>query len=61
MNRFNRFSRNVNTINSKIFPTLGGIHKSENSKSTLERDKTLRSLKKYERMYPEANFERQGW
>ena len=52
MHRFSAFSRNVNTIKWKIFPTHGGIYKSENSTSILERDKTLTSLKKYERMYP---------
>ena len=33
----------------------------ENSTSVLERGKTLGCLKKYERMYPEANLEGQGW
>ena len=45
MHRFNAFS-NASTINWKIFPTHGGIHKSEKSTSILERDKTPRSLKK---------------
>ena len=46
MHRFNAFSRNVNTINLKMFPTHDGMA------SIQERDKILRSLKKYERMYP---------
>ena len=48
MRRFNAFS-NMNTINWKIFPAHGGqwnIPVRENSTSILERDKTLRSLKK---------------
>ena len=52
MHRFNTFSRNVNTINWKLFPTHSGKYKSENSTSILERDKTLWSLKKYEKMHP---------
>ena len=46
MPRFNTFSRNVNTINLKIFPTYGGIYKSfrENSTSILERDKAWSSF-----------------
>ena len=52
MPRFNAFSRNVNTINWKFFPTHGGIYKSEKIPQEFWRDKTLRSLKKYERMYP---------
>ena len=52
MNRFNAFSRNVNTINWKIFPKHSGIYKLEKIQQTfLERDKTLKSLKKYDRMY----------
>ena len=52
MHRLNAFSRNVNTINWKIFPKHGEIYKLEKIQQTfLERDKTLRSLKKYDRMY----------
>ena len=53
MPRFNAFSRNVNTINLKIFPTHGAIYTSlrENSESILERAKALRNLWKYETMY----------
>ena len=53
MHKFNAFSRNVNIINWKNFPTHGGIKNvRENSTSILKRDKAVRSLKKYERMYP---------
>ena len=63
MDRFIGFSRNVNTINWKIFPThvfstqtfshaIFPTQVRENSTSILERHKTLTSLKKYERMYP---------
>ena len=41
MPRFSAFS-NVNFINWKIFPRHGGIYKSENSTSILERDKEIR-------------------
>ena len=51
MHRFNAFSRNVNTINWKFFPTHGGICKSKKIQQILERDKTVTILKKYERMY----------
>ena len=50
MHRFNAYSRNVNTINfSHIW---WNIQVRENSTSILEREKTLRRLKKYFRMYP---------
>ena len=53
MHRFNVFSRNVNIINWKNLPhPWWNIQARENSTSILERDKTLRKLKKYERMYP---------
>ena len=52
MYRFNAFSRNVNTTTWKIFPTQVGIYKAEKIQQTFWRYKTLRSLKKYERMYP---------
>ena len=52
MHRFNAFSRNVRTIYWKIFPTHGGICKIEKiQQAFLERDKTLSSLKEYERVY----------
>ena len=57
----NVFSRNVNTINWKIFPTYGGINKSKKIQQILERDTTLTGLKKYERMCPWSNLEGQGW
>ena len=39
MPRINAFSRNVNSINLKIFPTRGGIKSlRENSTSILERE-----------------------
>ena len=38
MPRFNAFSTNVNTINFKIFPTHGGIHKLEKIQQTFWRD-----------------------
>ena len=46
MSRVNTFSTSVNTINMKVFLTHGGIYASlrENSTSTMERDKALRSL-----------------
>ena len=58
MPRFNAFSRTVNTINLFFSPTHhDGIYKKkfnkkENSTSILEKDKTLRSLRKYKRVYP---------
>ena len=52
MHRLNAFSRNVRTLNLTIFPTHVGIQKSEKIQQVFWRDKTLRSLKKYERMYP---------
>ena len=52
IHRFNAFSRNVNTIKLKKFShTWWNIQVRENSTSILEREKTLTSLKKYERMY----------
>ena len=45
----NAFSRNLNTINSKHFPNIHA--RKENAKSISERDRALRSLDKYERMY----------
>ena len=50
--RFNAFSGNVNTVNWKIFPTYVGIYKSEKIQQAFWRDKTLKSVKKYKRMYP---------
>ena len=50
MPRFNAFSRNVNTINLEIVVTHAGIYKI--STSILERNIALRSLKKYDTMYP---------
>ena len=53
MNIINAFSRNVNTINWKIFLTYGGIYRSDKTQQAfLERDKTLTSLRKYEKTYP---------
>ena len=52
MHRFNAFSRNVNNINWKIFPINGETYKSVKIQQAFWRDKTLMSLKKYERMYP---------
>ena len=52
IHRFNVFSRNVNTINLIFLHTWWNIQVSENSASILERDKTLKSLKKSERKYP---------
>ena len=49
---FNAFSRNGNTINLKCFPIHGGIYKLEKIQQGFWRDNSLRSLKKYERMYP---------
>ena len=49
---FNAFSRNVNTINWKFFPLHFEIYKSEKLEQAFWRDKTLRSLNKYEKMYP---------
>ena len=44
-----------------MFPTHVGKYKSEKTQQAL-RDKTLRSLKKYKKMYPcEANLKGQGW
>ena len=57
MHKFNTFSRNLNVINLKIFPTHGRICKLE---KVLERYKTLRSLKKYERMYPRLILKDKG-
>ena len=51
LHRFNEFSRDLNTINWKFFPTYVGIYKSEKIGNVFWSDKTLRSLKKYERMY----------
>ena len=51
MPRFNAFSGNVNSINLIFFPTHGGIYKLEKIQQAFWRDNTLRSLKKYERMY----------
>ena len=51
MPRFNASSRNVNTI-SFFFFTWWNIQVKENSASILERNKALRRLKKYERVYP---------
>ena len=53
MHRFNAFSRNVNNIHWKNFShKCWNIQVRENTTSILERDKTLTSLEKYERMYP---------
>ena len=54
MLRYNIFSRNVNTINLKKIPTHGGICKCEGkcNRHSEGRNKALRSLKKYGRMYP---------
>ena len=38
IHRFNAFSRNVSTINLKIFPTHGGIYKSENIQQAFWRE-----------------------
>ena len=46
------FSRNVKTINWKVFPAHVGIYKSEKIQQAFWRGKTLTSLKKYKRMYP---------
>ena len=63
MCRFNAFFRNVDVINSKIFPTHGGIYKFERKfnkhsgeretdrERDRERERVLRSSWKYERMY----------
>ena len=53
VHRFNAFSRNSKTIEKlKNFShRWWNIQVKENSTSILERDTTLRSLKKYERMY----------
>ena len=42
----------MNTINWNIFPTHVRIYKSEKIQQAFRRDKTLRSLKKYKKMYP---------
>ena len=53
----NEFSGSVNNINWKNFShTHGGIYKSENSTSILDRDKTLMTLKNMKGCIPEANF-----
>ena len=54
MPRYNAFSRNVNIMYLKILRTHGVIYKFEKefNKHSGERDKALRSLSKYERMYP---------
>ena len=54
MHRFNPFSGNMNTINwKKNFPHMVEyMQVRENPTSILERYKTQRKLKKYERMYP---------
>ena len=54
MPTFNAFSRNLNTVNMKIFLTHGGIHKFKGkfNKHSVERYKALGSLQKYECMYP---------
>ena len=45
-----------------MFQTHVGIYKAEKIQQAFCRDKTLRSLKKYKKMYPcEANLEEQGW
>ena len=51
MHRLNSFSGNMNIINWNIFPIHGGIYKLEKIQKAF-RDNSLRSLKKYERMYP---------
>ena len=38
LHRFNAFSRNVNTVNSKNFPKHGGINKSEKIQQTFWRE-----------------------
>ena len=60
MHRLKSFS-NVNTINWNFFShTWWNIQVRENWASILERDKTLRSLKKWE-CIPDANIEGQRW
>ena len=54
IHRFNPFSRNVNSINLKLFSTNGGIYK-------LEKIQQAFKYKKYERCILEANLEVQGW
>ena len=47
------FSRNMISLNLKVFLTHAEISKFERKSATiLEKDKALGSLKKYERIYP---------
>ena len=54
MHQFNPFSRNVNSINLKLFSTNGGIYK-------LEKIQQAFKYEKYEKCILEANLEVQGW
>ena len=59
MHRFNAISRNVNTINWKIFPTHVETYNSEKIQQAFWRDKTKGVLRNMKGCIPEA--EGQGW
>ena len=60
--RINTFSRNVKSINWKIFPTHGGYKiLRENSTSILERDKGWEVYRNMKGCILGANLEEQGW
>ena len=53
MSRFKAFSRNVKTLNLIFFSHTGrSVQAMENSASILGRDKALRGLRKYQKIYP---------
>ena len=62
MHIFNAFSRNVNNINRKDFPTHDKIYKPEKIQQAFWREiKPKVNQRKMKGCIPEANLQLQGW